>query len=109
MSQTAQSLDSKVWPHSATRDSNGVITVGGIPLTDLAEQFGTPLFIYDERHLHLRCQEAVNAFDEGVAFASKSFLSKAMASLAALCSIKFLRILIELYWMSIVFVLSLFE
>ncbi|MCY1643089.1 type III PLP-dependent enzyme [Methylorubrum sp. SL192] len=29
------------------RDASGVLQVGGLPLTDLAKEFGTPLFVYD--------------------------------------------------------------
>ncbi|KQQ13124.1 diaminopimelate decarboxylase [Methylobacterium sp. Leaf123] len=29
------------------RDAGGVLRVGGLPLTDLAREFGTPLFVYD--------------------------------------------------------------
>ncbi|CAO4178031.1 type III PLP-dependent enzyme [Methylorubrum aminovorans] len=30
-----------------SRDGGGILQVGGLPLTDLAEEFGTPLFVYD--------------------------------------------------------------
>jgi diaminopimelate decarboxylase len=30
-----------------SRDASGVLRVGGLPLTDLAKEFGTPLFVYD--------------------------------------------------------------
>jgi len=52
-------------------------------LLDLAEEHGTPLFVYDEEHLRRRCREAVAAFGPGVAYASKAFLCRAMASLVA--------------------------
>jgi diaminopimelate decarboxylase len=58
------------------------VTVGGVSLRDLAATYGTPLFVYDEATLRNRCREAVKAFDDGVAFASKSFLCGAMARLA---------------------------
>jgi diaminopimelate decarboxylase len=48
----------------------------------LAEQFGTPLFVYDEDHLRHACREAVAAWGEGVAYATKAFLCTAMARLA---------------------------
>ncbi len=51
-------------------------------LVDLAEQFGTPLFVYDEAHLRARCREAVEAWGDGVAYATKAFLCVAMARLA---------------------------
>ena len=58
------------------------VRVGGVSLLELAREFGTPLFVYDEAVLVERCQSAVQSFDEGVAFASKSFLCGAMARLA---------------------------
>ena len=70
-------------PDTATVDEAGELTIGGLRLTDLAAEFGTPLFVYDEDHLRARCREAVAAFGDGVAYASKAFLCTAMARLAA--------------------------
>ncbi len=53
-----------------------------VDLVDLAEEFGTPLFVYDEAHLRARCREAVEAWGDGVAYATKAFLCVAMARLA---------------------------
>ena len=61
---------------------DGRTSVGGVYVSDLAEAFGTPLFIYDEAHLRARCREAVEAFGPGAAYATKAFLCKAMARLA---------------------------
>ncbi len=58
------------------------LTVGGCSVTDLVAQYGSPLFIYDEQQLIDRCEEAVEAFGPGVAYASKAFLCKAMARIA---------------------------
>lgn len=69
-------------PDHAGADADGMLTVAGVRLDDLATQFGTPLFVYDEEHLRERCREAVDAFGPGVAYASKAFLCKAMAQLA---------------------------
>lgn len=69
-------------PEHAAIDADGQLAIGGLRLTDLAAEFGTPLFVYDEDHLRARCREAVAAFGDGVAFASKAFLCKAMARLA---------------------------
>ncbi len=60
----------------------GRMSVGGADLIALAETYGTPLFVYDEDHLRARCREAVAAFGDGVAYATKAFLSQAMARLA---------------------------
>lgn len=56
--------------------------IGGCDVHDLAAEFGTPLFVYDEQHLRARCREAVEAFGPGVAYATKAFLCTAMAKLA---------------------------
>lgn len=66
---------------SATLSSTDV-SISGVSLRDLATTYGTPLFVYDEATLRSRCREAASVFDDGVAFASKSFLCGAMARLA---------------------------
>ena len=69
-------------PDTAEIGPDGYTAVGGCDLVDLANQWGTPLFVYDEDHLRSRCREAVAAFGGGVAYASKAFLCSAMARLA---------------------------
>ena len=51
-------------------------------LVQLAAEVGTPAFVYDEAHLRARCREARTAWGDGVAYATKAFLCKAMAALA---------------------------
>ena len=70
-----------LFPDTAALHESGV-SVGGVDLRELATTYGTPLFVYDEETLRARCREAAGAFDDGVAFASKSFLCGAMARLA---------------------------
>ena len=60
---------------------DGRLHIGGCDTLGLAEEFGTPLFVYDEMHLRARCREAVEVFGDGVAYATKAFLCKAMAAL----------------------------
>jgi diaminopimelate decarboxylase len=69
-------------PDSAEVGADGQLLIGGCDLADLAEEYGTPLFVYDEDHLRARCREAVAAFGDGVAYATKAFLCRAMARLA---------------------------
>ena len=69
-------------PETAAVDSAGRLLIGGCDVLDLAAEFGTALFVYDEDHLRNRCREAVAAFGDGVAYAAKAFLCKAMARLA---------------------------
>ncbi|HUA93930.1 MAG TPA: diaminopimelate decarboxylase [Acidimicrobiales bacterium] len=69
-------------PDTAEVTNDGHLRVGGIDLLDLVSEYGTPLFVYDESHLRARCREAVAAWGDGVAYATKAFLCKAMAALA---------------------------
>jgi diaminopimelate decarboxylase len=68
-------------PDSARVGDDGRLSVGGLDVGDLATKHGTPLFVYDEEHLRRRCRDAVAAWGDGVAYASKAFLCKAMAAL----------------------------
>ncbi len=74
-------LPTRLLPDSA-EVVDGVLHIGGCSVLDLAVEFGTPAFIYDEQHLRDRCREAVDAFGPGVAYATKAFLCGAMARLA---------------------------
>ena len=49
-------------PTPPTSATDGCAPVGGCSVADLAAEFGTPLFVYDEAHLRNRCREAVAAF-----------------------------------------------
>jgi diaminopimelate decarboxylase len=69
-------------PDHAGVDDDGMLTIGGVRVDDLVEAHGSPLFVYDEEHLRARCREAVEAFGDGVAYATKAFLCRAMARLA---------------------------
>ena len=69
-------------PDTADISSGERTLIGGCDLLELADEFGTPLFVYDEDHLRSRCREAVRAFDGNVAYATKAFLCIEMAKLA---------------------------
>ena len=75
-------VDAKLLPMTARIEAGGRLSVGGVDLVDLADELGTPLFVYDEAHLRDHCRQAVGAWGDGVAYATKAFLCKAMASLA---------------------------
>jgi diaminopimelate decarboxylase len=68
-------LAPNVWPRNIARDETGVATVAGVPLTDLAQEYGTPLFVIDEDDFRSRCREIVSAFGGGknVHYAAKAF------------------------------------
>ena len=75
-------LPRNLLPDTAEIGPSGRLSIGGCDLLDVAHEFGTPLFVYDEAHLRARCREAVAAFPDGVAYATKAFLCLAMARLA---------------------------
>ncbi len=80
---SANPLPRHLLPDTATVDGRGRLAIGGCDLLDLAAEFGTPLFVYDEVHLRNRCREAVEAFgSDSVIYATKAFLCLAMARLA---------------------------
>lgn len=72
------SLPAHVWPRNAARDSNGVVSIGGVALTDLAAEYGTPLYVFDEQDFRSRCRDMAQAFGgpEHVHYASKAFITK---------------------------------
>lgn len=68
---------SRLLPVRAGVDESGALTVGGCSVPELAERFGTPLFLYDEQNL----RETMRRYRDGLAerwpnsrvcFASKS-------------------------------------
>lgn len=75
-------LAAHLLPSTATVGDDGQLLIGGVDLVSLADELGTPLFVYDEAELRARCRDAVSAWGDGVAYATKAFLCKAMARLA---------------------------
>ena len=74
-------LASNVWPRSTVRDETGVASIAGVAVTDLAHEYGTPLFVIDEDDFRFRCQEIAVAFGGGhnVHYAAKAFLCSEVA------------------------------
>lgn len=76
-------LDRRLLSDNTALADDGMLTVGGCRIDDVADQFGTPVFVYDEQHLRDRCREAVAAFGpDRVIYATKAFLCRSMAKLA---------------------------
>jgi diaminopimelate decarboxylase len=69
-------LAPNIWPRNVARNETGVTCIAGIPLTDLAQEYGTPLFVIDEDDFRSRCKEIAAAFGGGtnVHYAAKAFL-----------------------------------
>jgi diaminopimelate decarboxylase len=74
-------LAPNVWPLSTVRNDDGVAVIAGIPVTELAQEYGTPLFVIDEDDFRSRCREIAVAFGGGanVHYAAKAFLCSEIA------------------------------
>ncbi len=69
-------------------DAGGRLTIGGCDVVELAREFGTPLYIFDEECIRANCREFYRAFGvkEGrgkVIYAGKAFLTTAMGRIIA--------------------------
>ncbi|GAB3133374.1 diaminopimelate decarboxylase [Tsukamurella serpentis] len=74
-------LHAAVWPAHASRRADGAMDLAGVPIADLAAEYGTPLLVIDEDDFRSRCRGMREAFGDGAAvhYASKAFLSMEIA------------------------------
>ncbi|WP_445164408.1 diaminopimelate decarboxylase [Mycobacterium sp. Dal123C01] len=74
-------LAPNVWPRNMVRSDAGEAVIAGIAVTDLAQEYGTPLFVIDEDDFRSRCREIAAAFGGGanVHYAAKAFLCSEIA------------------------------
>jgi diaminopimelate decarboxylase len=74
-------LAPNVWPRSTVRGDDGVVSIAGVPITEIAAEFGTPVFVIDEDDFRARCREIAAAFGGGdnVHYAAKAFLCTEVA------------------------------
>jgi diaminopimelate decarboxylase len=74
-------LAPNVWPRNLVRGADGVVSIAGVPVTELAADYGTPLFVIDEDDFRSRCREIAAAFGGGdhVHYAAKAFLCSEVA------------------------------
>lgn len=75
-------LSEKIWPHGAYRDSDGIVRIGEIRATELAKEFGTPVFVLDENDFRSRARNWRMAFENAfgaekasIYYAGKAFIS----------------------------------
>jgi diaminopimelate decarboxylase len=78
-------LPASVWPRNVRRGDDGVVRLADVDLRELAETYGTPLFVVDEDDFRSRCAEHAMAFGDAalVHYASKAFLSTEIAKWVA--------------------------
>ena len=74
-------LPPNVWPRNTVRGADGVVSIAGVPVTDIAAEFGTPVFVIDEDDFRSRCREIAAAFGgaQYVRYAAKAFLCTEVA------------------------------
>jgi diaminopimelate decarboxylase len=77
-----------MWAAGVDRNAEGQVTIDGIAVRELKEQYGTPLFVMSETDFRLRARGFKDAFDAAFAdicggvdvyYAGKSFLCTAVA------------------------------
>jgi diaminopimelate decarboxylase len=75
-------------PRTAAASEAGHLILGGCDAVELAREFGTPLYVFDEIDLRATCQEFVKEFrrrhaEASVVYAAKAYIGRALAALLA--------------------------
>jgi diaminopimelate decarboxylase len=78
----------ELWASSVRRDDDGVLSIGGVSVVDLAREFGTPAYVMDEDDFRSRAREFKQAYAAAfgplcggadVYYAGKAFLCTEVA------------------------------
>ena len=74
----------QVFPESAGVNDKGHLVIGGCDTLDLADQYGTPLYVFDEDMVRRMCRGFVEGFtakhaDTTVVYACKAYVNPALA------------------------------
>lgn len=72
-----------LWPETATRDAQGQLWIGGVAVRELARDFGTPLYVFDETTIRAQCRRYAGTLSAEhprgqVAYAGKAGLNWAL-------------------------------
>ena len=78
-----------VLPLTARADASGALSIGGCSVRELADEFGTPLYIYDEHTIRETCRAYLRDFQSQLPGARAHYAAKAWLSPALV------RILVE--------------
>jgi diaminopimelate decarboxylase len=81
---TSKAPELALFPLTVEVNNQGHLIIGGCDVVDLANEFGTPLYLFDEQTLRHKCREFKDEFckyypDTLVIYASKAFLNRALA------------------------------
>lgn len=74
------------WPDTTERDPGGVMSIGGVSVLELAQEYGTPLYVYDEATLRRRARHIRDTFagaypHSRVVYAGKAGMSPALVKI----------------------------
>lgn len=58
------SLNENIWPANFVRDEDGHCFLAGVAVADLAQQYGTPLYVLDKEDFFTRAKKIKQAFEE---------------------------------------------
>lgn len=81
-------LEAKLWARDVARNDTGELAISGVPVSELAAEFGTPAYIISETDFRARARSFKSAFDDAFAdlcggvdvyYAGKSFLCTEVA------------------------------
>jgi diaminopimelate decarboxylase len=75
-----------LFPSTAEVSNKGHLVIGGCDTVELAAEFGTPLYVFDELGIRRRCAEFNQEFSQrypntAVLYSAKAFISQALAKL----------------------------
>ena len=79
-------VTASTFPYTAEINNRNNLSIGGCDVVELAKEFGTPLYVFDEVTLRRKCQEFLNGFrdvyqNSSVIYASKAFVNVPIAQL----------------------------
>ena len=85
--QDVMELLPQLWPSNVVRDPSGVLSIAGVPVTDIARDFGTAAYVVDEDDFRSRARAFRDDFTAPFAsvagadvyYAGKAFLCTAVA------------------------------
>jgi diaminopimelate decarboxylase len=85
---TTETPLSQILPLTAGVSQSGHLLLAGCDAVDLARDFGTPLYVFDEETLRAQCRAFQEAFrsrypETSVAYAAKAYLGRALAAIVA--------------------------
>lgn len=81
--------DAHIWPLTAAIAADGRLTLGGCDVVELAQRYGTPLYLFDDATIRAACRQYQSAFaanyqgDTAIHYASKALLNTAIARMIA--------------------------